>query len=189
MATAKSDISTLKTTVGGADSGLVKAVNDNTTAIETLNGAENVEGSVKKAVKDASDAINNSINDITKDGGLIDTKIGTHNTDANAHADLFAAKQNKVFQKTLTVARASFAAAGADEPGEFVGSFTIVGVDVAKAYKVDVVPVIDTTATHKAILAAGFLPMTSYDGGVLKLYAMNAPTAEFTVSLTFTEIQ
>lgn len=189
MATAKSDISTLKTTVGNADSGLVKAVNDNTTAIETLNGAENVEGSVKKAIKDASDAINNSINDITKDGGLIDTKIGTHNTDANAHADLFAAKQNKVFQKSLTVESASFSAAGVSDPGNFVGSFTISGVDSTKSYKVDVVPIIDSTATHKAILAAGFLPMTSYEGGVLKLFALNAPTTNFNVSLTFTEIQ
>ena len=189
MATAKSDISTLKTTVGNADSGLVKAVNDNTTAIETLNGAENVEGSVKKAVKDASDAINNSINDITKDGGLIDTKIGTHNTDANAHADLFAAKQNKVFQKSLTVESASFSAAGVSDPGNFVGSFTISGVDSTKSYKVDVVPIIDSTATHKAILAAGFLPMTSYEGGVLKLFTLNAPTTNFNVSLTFTEIQ
>ena len=189
MATAKSDISTLKTTVGNADSGLVKAVNDNTTAIETLNGAENVEGSVKKAVKDASDAINNSINDITKNGGLIDTKIGTHNTDANAHADLFAAKQNKVFQKSLTVESASFSAAGVSDPGNFVGSFTITGIDSTKSYKVDVVPIIDSTATHKAILAAGFLPMTSYEGGVLKLFALNAPTTNFNVSLTFTEIQ
>ena len=189
MATAKSDISTLKTTVGGADSGLVKAVNDNTTAIETLNGAENVEGSVKKAVKDASDAINNSITDITKNGGLIDTKIGTHNTDTSAHADLFAAKQNKVFQKSLTVESASFSAAGVSDPGNYVGSFTITGVDSAKSYKVDVVPIIDSTATHKAILAAGFLPMTSYEGGVLKLFALNAPTTNFNVSLTFTEIQ
>ena len=189
MATAKSDISTLKTTVGGADSGLVKAVNDNTTAIETLNGAENVEGSVKKAVKDASDAINNTITDITKDGGLIDTKIGTHNTDTSAHADLFAAKQNKVFQKSLTVESASFSAAGVSDPGNYVGSFTITGVDSAKSYKVDVVPIIDSTATHKAILAAGFLPMTSYESGVLKLFALNAPTTNFNVSLTFTEIQ
>ena len=182
-------VDTLETTVGSADSGLVKAVNDNTTAIETLNGAENVEGSVKKAVKDASDAINNSINDITKDGGLIDTKIGTHNTDANAHADLFAAKQNKVFQKSLTVESASFSAAGVSDPGNYVGSFTITGVDSAKSYKVDVVPIIDSTATHKAILAAGFLPMTSYESGVLKLFALNAPTTNFNVSLTFTEIQ
>ena len=189
MATAKSDISTLKTTVGNADSGLVKAVNANTTAIETLNGAENVEGSVKKAVKDASDAINNSITDITKNGGLIDTKIGTHNTDTSAHADLFAAKQNKVFQKSLTVESASFSAAGVSDPGNYVGSFTITGVDSAKSYKVDVVPIIDSTATHKAILAAGFLPMTSYEGGVLKLFALNAPTTNFNVSLTFTEIQ
>ena len=189
MATAKSDISTLKTTVGNADSGLVKAVNANTTAIETLNGAENVEGSVKKAVKDASDAINNSITDITKDGGLIDTKIDTHNTDTSAHADLFAAKQNKVFQKSLTVESASFSAAGVSDPGNFVGSFTITGVDSTKSYKVDVVPIIDSTATHKAILAAGFLPMTSYEGGVLKLFALNAPTTNFNVSLTFTEIQ
>ena len=83
----------------------------------------------------------------------------------------------------------SFAAAAADEPGDFVGSFTIAGVDVTKAYKVDVVPVIDTTATHKAILAAGFLPMTSFEAGVLKLYALKTPTADFEVSLTFTQIQ
>ena len=189
MTTAKSDISTLKTTVGDAKSGLVKDVADNTAAITTLNGAENVEGSVKKAVKDASDALDNKITEITKDGGTIDTKIEAHNTAADAHADLFAAKQNKVFQQSLTVATTAFAAAADTEPGEYVGSFSISGVDAAKAYKVDVVPVIDSVATHKAILAAGFLPMTSYETGVLKLYAMNAPTAEFTVSLTFTEIQ
>ena len=189
MTTAKSDISTLKTTVGNAESGLVKDVADNTAAITTLNGAENVEGSVKKAVKDASDALDNKITEITKDGGTIDTKISAHNTATDAHADLFAAKQNKVFQQSLTVATTAFTAAADTEPGEYVGSFSISGVDAAKAYKVDVVPVIDSVATHKAILAAGFLPMTSYETGVLKLYAMNAPTTEFTVSLTFTEIQ
>ena len=62
-------------------------------------------------------------------------------------------------------------------------------MDAAKAYKVDVVPVIDSTATHKAILAAGFLPMTSYEAGVLKLFSLSAPTTNFNVSLTFTEIQ
>lgn len=189
MATAKSDISTLKTTVGDAESGLVKAVADNTAAITTLNGAENVEGSVKKAVKDASDALDNKITEITKDGGTIDTKISAHNTATDAHADLFTAKQNKIFQQSLTVATTAFAAAADTEPGEYVGSFSISGVDAAKAYKVDVVPVIDSTATHKVILAAGFLPMTSYEAGTLKLYALSTPTADFTVSLTFTEIQ
>ena len=158
-------------------------------AIATLNGDESTAGSVKKAVKDASDALNTAISNITKDGGTIDTKIDEHNTAADAHADLFAAKQNKVFQQSLTVTSASFSAAGASDPGNYVGSFSISGVDAAKAYKVDVVPVIDSTATHKAILAAGFLPMTSYEGGVLKLFALNAPTTNFNVSLTFTEIQ
>ena len=182
-------IATLETTVGNNTKGLVKDVADNKDAIDTLNGTAETTGSVKNLIAASATELTSKITDITKDGGTIDTKVTAHNTAADAHADLFAAKQNKVFQKTLTVARASFAAAGADEPGEFVGSFTIVGVDVAKAYKVDVVPVIDTTATHKAILAAGFLPMTSFEAGVLKLYALKTPTADFSVSLTFTEIQ
>ena len=182
-------IAALETTVGNNTKGLVKDVADNKDAIDTLNGTAETTGSVKNLIAASATELTSKITDITEDGGTIDTKVTAHNTAADAHADLFAAKQNKVFQKTLTVARASFTAAGADEPGEFVGSFTIVGVDVAKAYKVDVVPVIDTTATHKAILAAGFLPMTSFEAGVLKLYALKTPTADFSVSLTFTEIQ
>lgn len=179
-------IGALETTVGDATSGLVKGVADNkaaidanTAAIEKLNGGEADEGSVAKAVKDASDALDAKITEITKDGGTIDTKV-----EASAET-----KQNKVFQKSLTVAAANFAAASESEPGDFVGSFTIAGVDVSKSYKVDAVPVVTSTAVHKAILAAGFLPMTSFEGGILKLYALQAPTAEFTVSLTFTEIQ
>ena len=183
------DVNALKATVGDASSGLAKGVADNKAAIDTLNGTETTTGSVKQIVKASADTLNTAINNITKDGGTIDTKIGTHNTAADAHSDLFAAKQNKVFQKTLTVTAAQFATAGDSEPGNVVGSFTIAGVNADKAYKVDVVPVIDTTATHKAILAAGFLPMTSFEAGVLKLYALATPTAQFTVSLTFTEIQ
>ena len=182
-------IAALENTVGNSTKGLVKDVADNASAIATLNGDESTAGSVKKAVKDASDALNTAISNITKDGGTIDTKIDEHNTAADAHADLFAAKQNKVFQQSLTVTSASFSAAGASDPGNYVGSFSISGVDAAKAYKVDVVPVIDSTATHKAILAAGFLPMTSYEAGVLKLFSLSAPTTNFNVSLTFTEIQ
>lgn len=179
-------IATLETTVGDDTKGLVKGVADNkaateanAAAIETLNGDATTDGSVAKAVKDASDALDAKITEITKDGGTIDTKV-----EASAET-----KQNKVFQKSLTVAAANFAEASESEPGDFVGSFTIAGVDVSKNYKVDAVPVVSSTAVHKAILAAGFLPMTSFEGGVLKLYALQAPTAEFTVSLTFTEIQ
>ena len=182
-------ISALETTVGNAESGLVKSVADNTAAITKLNGDAETEGSVKNLIAASSSDLSTKLENITKDGGTIDTKIEAHNTAEDAHADLFAAKQNKVFQQSLTVAKASFAAAGDDEPGDYVGSFTIAGVDTAKAYKVDVVPVIDSTATHKAILAAGFLPMTSFEAGVLKLYALKAPTADFEVSLTFTQIQ
>ena len=183
------DVNALKTTVGDSTSGLVKDVKDNADAIDLLNGTETTIGSVKQIVKASADTLSNAINDITKNGGTIDNKISAHNTATNAHSNLFAAKQNKVFQKTLTVTAAQFATASDTEPGNVVGSFSITGVDAAKAYKVDVVPVIDTTATHKAILAAGFLPMTSYEAGTLKLYALATPTAQFTVSLTFTEIQ
>lgn len=182
-------IAALEGTVGDATKGLVKSVTDNTAALTKLNGDADVEGSVKNLIAASANDLSTKVDNITKDGGTIDTKVAAHNTATDAHAELFAAKQNKVFQKTLTVTKASFAAAAADEPGDFVGSFTITGVDVAKAYKVDVVPVIDTTATHKAILAAGFLPMTSFEAGVLKLYALKAPTADFEVSLTFTQIQ
>ena len=182
-------IAALEGTVGDDTKGLVKSVTDNTAAITKLNGDADVEGSVKNLIAASATDLSTKVDNITKDGGTIDTKVAAHNTAADAHAELFAAKQNKVFQKALTVAKASFAAAGADEPGDFVGSFTIAGVDVTKAYKVDVVPVIDTTATHKAILAAGFLPMTSFEAGVLKLYALKTPTADFEVSLTFTQVQ
>lgn len=179
-------ISDLETTVGDDASGLVKGVADNKAAaaanadaIEKLNGGEADEGSVAKAVKDASDALDAKITEITEDGGTIDTKV-----EASAET-----KQNKVFQQSLTVTADAFANASESEPGDVVGSFAIAGVDVSKNYKVDAVPVVSSTVIHKAILAAGFLPMTSFENGVLKLYALQAPTTEFTVSLTFTEIQ
>lgn len=165
--------------------GLVKKTADNAAAIKTnadaiatLNGDEATEGSVAKAVKDAADVIDGKIEDITKDGGVIDTKVEAATE----------AKQNKIFQKSLTVTADAFAEATESEPGDVVGTFTIADIDLTANYKVDAVPVVSSTAIHKAILAAGFLPMTSFEAGVLKMYALQAPTAEFTVSLTFTEV-
>lgn len=57
----------LETTVGNESSGLVKAVADNTTAISTLNGADTIEGSVAKSVKDA---INDFATKATDDGTI-----------------------------------------------------------------------------------------------------------------------
>lgn len=189
MSTAKSNISTLQSTVGNASSGLVKQVNANKAAITTLNGADTVTGSVANAVKTAKDALQTNIDNITKSGGTIDSKISTHNTASDAHSARFNAKQNKIFQKDLTVTKTTFTASSDSEPGNYKAEFTISGVSTSASYKCDVVPVINNTATHKAILAAGFLPMTSFNAGKLTLYALNAPTADFTVSLTLTQIQ
>lgn len=57
----------LETTVGNESSGLVKSVADNTAAISTLNGADTVEGSVAKSVKDA---INDFATKATDDGTI-----------------------------------------------------------------------------------------------------------------------
>lgn len=188
-------IADLETTVGKAATeteaatGLVKKVADNTDAIAVLNGDENTEGSVKKQVNDLAQLVENALNELESEDGEIASMIEDHNQSTTAHTALFAAKQNKIFQQALTVTIDAFTAATESDPGEFVGSFTLSGIDSTKAYKIDVVPVINDTATHKAIVAANFLPMVSYEAGVLKMYAMAAPTVNFNVTLTFTEVQ
>lgn len=188
-------IADLETTVGKAATeteaatGLVKKVADNTDAIAVLNGDENTEGSVKKQVNDLAQLVENALNELESEDGEIASMIEDHNQSTTAHTALFAAKQNKIFQQALTVTIDAFSAATESDPGEFVGSFTLSGIDSTKAYKIDVVPVINDTATHKAIVAANFLPMVSYEAGVLKMYAMAAPTVNFNVTLTFTEVQ
>ena len=60
-------VSTLETTIGDSNSGLIKSVADNTDAIATLNGADTVNGSVAKSVKDA---INDFATKVTEDGTI-----------------------------------------------------------------------------------------------------------------------
>lgn len=57
----------LETVVGNSETGLVKDVADNTSAIETLNGADTIEGSVAKSIKDS---LNDFATKISDDGTI-----------------------------------------------------------------------------------------------------------------------
>lgn len=182
-------IGSLETAVGNAESGLTKAVADNTAAIKTLNGDENTEGSVKKLIAASAADLNTAITEITKENGTIDTKVkaavDAHNTAEDAHADLFAAKQNKVIAATVTFDIADFVENEAND-AEFKATKTITGLDAAKNYAPSITP--DITSC-KAVSAAVFYPTAEVSNGALTLYCKHAPTAAIVVSGTFTEVQ
>ena len=189
IGTMEGNIATLQDTVGDDTKGLVKGVADNKAAIETLNGDENTEGSVKKIVAASAATLNEAITNITKDGGTIDTKVEdavtAHNTATDAHADLFAAKQNKVIHTTVTFEVADFVE-NSDNEAAYKATKTISGLDTAKSYAPNITP---DVASCKVITAAGFYPTAVVDAGTLTLYCRTAPTAAIVVSGTFTEIQ
>jgi len=180
------DIAALKTTVGDKDSGLVQKAAANTAAIETLNGEATKEGSVKNLIAASASDINATIEGITKDGGTIDTKvstaINTHNTAEDAHSDLFAAKQNKAIQASITFEVADFV----ESDNGYKASKAVTGLDVAKDYAPAVSPTLASCAT---VAAAQFYPTAEVNAGQLTLYCVNAPTAAIVVNGTFTEIQ
>lgn len=87
-----SDVSNLKTTVGDSTSGLVKKVNDISTQVDTnlasiniINGSDSTNGSIKKAVKDASTALIGT----SSDASTANTIYG-----AKAYADAVVASKN-----------------------------------------------------------------------------------------------
>ena len=87
-----SDVSNLKTTVGDSTSGLVKKVNDistqvdaNLASINVINGSDSTNGSIKKAVKDASTALIGT----NSDASTANTIYG-----AKAYADAVVASKN-----------------------------------------------------------------------------------------------
>ena len=191
LGTLDTDVTNLKTTVGDETKGLVKGVADNAAAIATLNGDVNTEGSVKKLIAASATDINNTIDAITKDGGTIDTKVSTavstHNTATDAHADLFAAKQNKIIQAQVTFEASDFVE-NTDEtiPAQYMATKAVTGLDTAKSYAPNVAPTLTSCAT---VVAAQFYPSASVNAGALTLYCVNAPTAAIVVNGTFTEIQ
>ena len=174
---------------GAEASGLVKAVAENTAAIGVLNGDENTNGSVRKLIAASATTINNAITDITKDGGTIDTKaaaaVATHNTAADAHADLFAAKQNKAVHATMTFEVADFVE-NTDGDTPYKATKAVTGLAADKNYAPNIAP---DVASCNIVTAAGFYPTAVVENGTLTLYCRTAPTAAIVVSGTFTEIQ
>ena len=187
---AKSDIADINTAIGADEtSGLRKKIADNTAAIETLNGDDTVTGSVKQLVAASATELNNAITNITKDGGTIDTKVSdavtAHNNATDAHADLFAAKQNKAIQTTITFDVADFVETE-DGPAAYKATKAVAGLDTTKDYAPAISP---TMASCAAVVAAQFYPTAEVTAGELTLYCVNAPTAAIVVNGTFTEIQ
>ncbi|MCM1214028.1 MAG: hypothetical protein NC548_05860 [Lachnospiraceae bacterium] len=192
-ATTAEALSKLQSTVGADDTeGLQKKVADAAAAIAKLNGDASTAGSVDKKIADAAKTTNDSIDAITKDGGTIDTKVKAHADATDAHATLFAAKQNKAFQSVIAMSTANFAAkTDSTDPGKYVGTFDVSAkTGTTKNYRVEVDPMPQTRAQYKACVAAGFYPQVSFNAGTLKVFCENMPTADiaFNLTLTFTEI-
>lgn len=186
----KKDVADLEDVVGADETaGLQKKVADNKAAIETLNGEASVTGSVKQIVAASATEINTAIENITKDGGAIDTKVeaavDVHNKATDAHADLFDAKQNKAIQATITFEVSDFVESDT-EPAAYKATKAVVGLDTSKNYASTVSPTLDSCA---AVVAAQFYPTVEVNDGELTLYCVNAPTATIVVNGTFTEIQ
>ncbi len=188
ISTLNTDVSNLKTTVGNETAGLVKDVADNKSAISTLNGDEKTTGSVKQIVAASASELNTAITNITKDGGTIDTKVNAavtaHNTDETAHSDLFAAKQNKAINASITYAVADFVEDGTIAP--YKAEKTVTGLTAAKNYSPSISP---SPTSNNVIAAALFYPFAEVNGGKLVLYCKNIPSEAITVNGTFTEIQ
>ena len=191
LGTLDTDVTNLKNTVGDDEKGLVKAVADNTAALTVLNADASTTGSVKQIVAATATDINAAIENITKDGGTIDTKVEAavtaHNEAADAHADLFAAKQNKAIQAAVTFDVADFVEnTDATVPAKYMATKTVTGLDTAKDYAPNVSPDLNSCAV---VAAAQFYPSASVSAGALTLYCVNAPTAAIVANGTFTEIQ
>lgn len=189
MIDVKTDLGTASVSGGAAATGLHADVEQNTADIATLNGDDQTTGSVRQLIAASASDIQDAIDDITEAStGTIDTRIAAHNTAADAHSTLFAAKQNKVFQATVTLAAASFAASTSGAPAAYTGEFAVTGLDSSKNYTLDVVPQI-TAAQVSTFLAAGFMPQVICNNGKLYVYAQHQPDADFVVTVTATEIQ
>lgn len=101
--TSMGDLTTLKTTAKGS---LVAAINENKDAIDTLNGADTVAGSVAKSVKDAIEALDTTA-DVTiasETGDVVTLKAGIAEVDgkiqAGSGADITLAKVAKTGKST-----------------------------------------------------------------------------------------
>lgn len=155
--------------------------------VTVLNGDDETTGSVAKQVKDASDALQDQIDDITETTtGTIDTRIATHNTDASAHSTEFAAKQNKVIRADVTFATTDFEAATGSHPYAYTATKSVSGLSSSKNY----VPSVTCDDSNvAAVLSAKFLPFASVENGAVTVYSNETPSANLTLSITFTEIQ
>lgn len=163
------EVAELKRIVGHSELGLVKDVADLQTAVETLNGDEETEGSVAKTVQDAVD--------------VVDTKVDT--------------KQDKVIYQTVTVTTDMATECDDSEPGNYKYEITVTPWNLVGDYKADVTPIIADASMNKAVVAATFMPMavttntaTEEAAGTLTvtLYSMNALTVEMPVAMTLTKI-
>lgn len=83
------EITANTTAIGNAKTELEKKIGANTTAIETLNGDNTVEGSVKKQIKDASDVLQTQI---TANKGVIDKLDGVESVEGSVKNQLKALK-------------------------------------------------------------------------------------------------
>ena len=155
--------------------------------VTKLDGADTVTGSVRQLIKAAKTDLEGEITNITKSGGTIDTKIGSHNTSGSAHSSLFAAKQNKAINAAASFATSDFVAnTDNNVPSAYMASKTISSISSSKDYYVNLAPAPGSVAT---ILAAKFYPVGKVNAGVLTVYCDLVPSASVTINGLFTEIQ
>lgn len=183
--TTLTDFNSLNTEVMGSDgTGTTSGIK---ATVTKLDGADTVTGSVRQLIKAAKTDLEGEITNITKSGGTIDTKIGSHNTSGSAHSSLFAAKQNKAINAAASFATSDFVAnTDNNVPSAYMASKTISSISSSKDYYVNLAPAPGSVAT---ILAAKFYPVGKVNAGVLTVYCDLVPSASVTINGLFTEIQ
>ena len=186
LTTAEQNVAGLISKVGDENSGLVQAVN-------TLNANAETTGSVRQLIAASASELNNTITEITKDGGTIDTKtakaVSDHNSANDAHSDLFAAKQNKIIYETITLNPTDFAETSEQlGSGEFNGYVTNYHISSLKS-GVDYIPAVTPSVGSCApVIAAQFYPVAECLDTNLIVRCVNKPAQPITLHCAFTEI-
>lgn len=185
LTTTTETVDTMKATVGDENAGLVKDVADNKATITKLTGEETEEGSVKQIVAASVEDIKKAVDGLTGEDGTINAAVKEHNEATDAHADLFAAKQNKAIKVDFTAEAASFVEA-AEGVAKYKADITVPGLEAEKNYGSQITP---DLASCAVVNTCHFYPTVEMNGNVLTIFCDIAPTVDVSLHGVFTEIQ
>lgn len=217
--TVSDKVDALDTTVNDAETGLVKKVGDNTTAISQLNtkvsGLENVVGAdassgLQKAVADNTAAITKLNGNESTEGSvrqliaasanqlneaitqITEEDTGTIDTRIDAHNTSPDAHTDLFAAKQNKAIKATIAIQTTDwteNEGDYGVYKCAVTVAELAAGKNYSASGGPDLASCAVVAAAQFYPVIEMNANVLTLYCVNKPTAVITINATFLEIQ